>query len=270
MILEPGVLPIRFVALVALCYWRHQREKFVRDLFHSRTDLLIVPYQFFQEQVLIAKSIDLLGNPVYSVSCERARGVVWTGRLISLFSIRFEDTAIMSQADVTTERPKPWRPLTLGAGAIVVHEGRVLLVRNIHGLTRGRYLLPAGRINPGELPDQAAVRETLEETSLRVEIEGLMGVRIWVLDDGEHNYFFMFRARLLSPASGLRPNLDEIDDARFFTREEMQALTVEETWSGAIAIALKALDPGASMWPNYAGLSDTSGVDTPERWRIWM
>ena len=50
-------------------------------------------YQFFQEQVLIAKSIDLLGNPVYSVSCERARGVVWTGRLISLFSIRFEDTA---------------------------------------------------------------------------------------------------------------------------------------------------------------------------------
>lgn len=176
----------------------------------------------------------------------------------------------MSQADVITERPKPRRPLTLGAGAIVVHEGRVLLVRNIHGLTRGRYLLPAGRINPGELPDQAAVRETFEETSLRVEIEGLMGVRIWVLDDGEHNYFFMFRARLLSPASELRPNLDEIDDARFFTREEMQALTVEETWSGAIAIALKALDPGASIWPNYAGLSDTSGVDTPERWRIWM
>jgi 8-oxo-dGTP diphosphatase len=176
----------------------------------------------------------------------------------------------MSQADITTERPKPRRPLSLGAGAVVVHDGRVLLVRNIFGVTKGRYLLPSGHVNAGELPDQAAVRETFEETSLRVEIEGLIGVRIWVLDDGEHNYFFMYRARLLSPASEMRPNLDEIDDARFFSREEMQALTVEETWSGAIAIAFKALEPGASVWPNDAGLSNTSGVDTPERWRIWM
>jgi 8-oxo-dGTP diphosphatase len=176
----------------------------------------------------------------------------------------------MSESDVTSERPRPRRPLSIGAGAIVVHDDRVLLVRNIRGVTKGRYLLPAGRINAGELPDQAAVREMFEETSLRVEIEGLMGVRIWVMDDGEHNYFFMYRARLLSSISELRPNLEEIDDARFFTREEMDALSVDETWAGAIAIAYKALEPGASVWPNDAGLSEDSGVDTPERWRIWM
>jgi 8-oxo-dGTP diphosphatase len=176
----------------------------------------------------------------------------------------------MSESDVTSERPRPGRPLSIGAGAIVVHDDRVLLVRNIRGVTKGRYLLPAGRINAGELPDQAAVREMFEETSLRVEIEGLMGVRIWVMDDGEHNYFFMYRARLLSSISELRPNLEEIDDARFFTREEMDALSVDETWAGAIAIAYKALEPGASIWPNDAGLSEDSGVDTPERWRIWM
>jgi hypothetical protein len=50
----------------------------------------------------------------------------------------------------------------------------------------------------------------------------------------------------------------------------MDALGSEETWSGAIAIAYKALDPEASLWRNDAGLSDRSGVDTPERWRIWM
>jgi ADP-ribose pyrophosphatase YjhB (NUDIX family) len=172
--------------------------------------------------------------------------------------------------DIVGERPRTRRPLSMGAGAIVVSEGCVLLVRNIYGVTRGRYLLPAGRVNAGELPDQTAVRETFEETNLRVEIEGLIGVRIWIMDDGEHNYFFMFRAKLLSPVSDLRPNLDEIDDARFFTREEMRALSVEETWSGAIAIAYKALEPGATIWPNYADLSDTSGVDTPDRWRIWM
>ena len=176
----------------------------------------------------------------------------------------------MSQSDLFFERTKPKRALSIGAGAVVVHDNRVLLVRNIRGVTKARYLLPAGRVNPNELPDQAAARETFEETSLRVEIDGLMGVRIWVMDDGEHNYFFMFRARLLSPISELKPNLDEIDDARFFSKEELDALTVDETWAGAIAIANKALRPGSCVWPNDAQLSEDSGVDSPERWRIWM
>jgi ADP-ribose pyrophosphatase YjhB (NUDIX family) len=176
----------------------------------------------------------------------------------------------MAQSDISFERPKPRQPFSIGAGAIVVHDNRVLLVRNIHGVTKGRYLLPAGRVNPNELPDQAAARETFEETSLRIEIDGLMGVRIWIMDDGEHNYFFMFHANLLSSISELRPNLEEIDDARFFTRAEMDALTPDETWAGAIAIAYKALDPGATIWPNDADLSEDSGVDSPEKWRIWM
>ena len=176
----------------------------------------------------------------------------------------------MSQADVTGERAAPRRPISIGAGAVVVHEGRVLLVRNIFGVTKGRYLLPAGRVNVGELPDVAAARETFEETNLRVEIVGLIGIRIWVMDTGEHNYFFMFRARLLSPFSDLQANTGEIDDARFFSKEEMDALTVDETWAGAIAVAYKALEPDATVWPNDAGLSSDSGVDTPEKWRIWM
>jgi len=176
----------------------------------------------------------------------------------------------MSQSNISHEHPRPKRPLSIGAGAVVVHDNRVLLVRNIRGVTKGRYLLPAGRVNANELPDQAAARETFEETSLRVEIVGLMGVRIWVMDDGEHNYFFMFRAELLSPISELKPNLDEIDDARFFSKEELDGLTVDETWAGAIAIAYKALESGASVWPNDADLSEDSGVDAPERWRIWM
>lgn len=161
------------------------------------------------------------------------------------------------------------RPLSIGAGAVIVHDRRVLLVRNIRGVTRGRYLLPAGRTEPNELPDQTAVREAFEETNLRVDVVGLLGVRLWVMDDGEHNYFFMFLAQLRSPIGDLRPNLAEIDDARWFSREDMAALGAHETWSGAIAIAEKALDAGAA-WPNHAAMSDRSGVDVPERWRIWL
>ena len=176
----------------------------------------------------------------------------------------------MSQTDLPAGRPGPKRPLSLGAGALVVHNQRVLLVRSTYGVTKGRYLLPASRINPDELPDQAAARETFEETGLHVEIEGLIGVRLWVMDDGEHNYFFMFRARLLSPINDLRPDTRELDDARFFSKEEMQNLSMDETWAGAIAAAIKALEPDASVWHNYSDLSSDSGVDTPDRWRIWM
>ncbi len=162
---------------------------------------------------------------------------------------------------------EPW---LIGAGTVVVDNERVLLVRNRFGVTRGRYLLPAGRVNPGEMPDLAAERETFEETGLRVQVTGLLGVRIWAMDSGVHNYFFMFRARLLSPISELVPNLEEIDDARFFSRAELTALGADETWAGAVAVAFKALDGEAGTWPNDAGLSSDSGVDTTERWRMWM
>lgn len=161
-------------------------------------------------------------------------------------------------------------PWSMGAGALVVDNERVLLVRNRYGVTRERYLLPAGRVKPGEMPDRAAERETLEETGLRVQVTGLLGVRIWGMESGEHNYFFMFQARLLSAVSELRPSLEEVSDARFFTRAELAALGPDETWAGAVAIAYKALDAAANVWRNDAALSEDSGVATTEQWRIWM
>jgi 8-oxo-dGTP pyrophosphatase MutT (NUDIX family) len=168
------------------------------------------------------------------------------------------------------EKKQPRGPWSLGAGTVVVDQERVLLVRNRYGVTKGRYLLPAGRVHPGELPDRTAERETWEETGLRVEVTGLLGVRVWVMENGEHNYFFMFQARLLSPLSDLQPNLDEVDDARFFTRAELAALNPDETWAGALAIVYKALDGEASVWPNDPTLANESGVEMEDHWRIWL
>lgn len=184
------------------------------------------------------------------------------------------------QADLAMEKEKnsmssneeqrvrgPW---LIGAGCVVVDQERVLLVRNRYGVTRGRYLLPAGKVHVGEMPDRAAERETLEETGLRVEVTSLLGLRIWEMENGQHNYFFMFQARLLIPASELQPDFTEVDDARFFTREELAALGPEETWAGAVSIACKALDGSASTWLNHPDLASDSGVASPEAWRIWM
>jgi 8-oxo-dGTP pyrophosphatase MutT (NUDIX family) len=55
----------------------------------------------------------------------------------------------------------------LTVAVFVVHRGQVLL----HWHRRlGRWLPPGGHVDPGELPDEAAVRETLEETGLEIEL----------------------------------------------------------------------------------------------------
>lgn len=64
------------------------------------------------------------------------------------------------------------------AAAVIVRDGRVLLVRR--RLAEGSLLwqFPAGKIEDGETPEQAAVRETLEETSLTVRPIRLLGQRV--------------------------------------------------------------------------------------------
>ena len=52
----------------------------------------------------------------------------------------------------------------------VIHDaaGRLLLIRRGHDPHRGLWSLPGGRIDAGESPEQAVVREVREETGLEV------------------------------------------------------------------------------------------------------
>jgi ADP-ribose pyrophosphatase YjhB (NUDIX family) len=57
----------------------------------------------------------------------------------------------------------------------VVHRGRVLLL--FHSKL-GLWLPPGGHVEHGELPDEAAVREVLEETGVRCRLVGEYGVDV--------------------------------------------------------------------------------------------
>ncbi len=57
----------------------------------------------------------------------------------------------------------------------VVHEGRVLL--HYHRKL-GRWLPPGGHVEENELPDEAAVREVLEEAGMHVRLVGSRGVDV--------------------------------------------------------------------------------------------
>lgn len=65
----------------------------------------------------------------------------------------------------------------VAAVVFIEKDNRVLLVRRAVNPERGKWALPAGYIDYGEDPQDAAIREAREETGLDIEITGLLDVQ---------------------------------------------------------------------------------------------
>jgi len=66
----------------------------------------------------------------------------------------------------------------LFVGAVVMRDGQVLLVRQSAGHSlAGKWTIPWGRVEPGESPVVAALREVLEEGGVEAQVEGFLGVQ---------------------------------------------------------------------------------------------
>jgi ADP-ribose pyrophosphatase YjhB (NUDIX family) len=107
----------------------------------------------------------------------------------------------------------------VGANTIVERHGGVLLVRLNYGPRDGRWALPGGLVENDETPEQAAVRETAEETGFEVRLEGLLAS--W-MRPGFPILVVIYRASIESGVLRVAP--DEASEARFFPREELPPL----------------------------------------------
>jgi 8-oxo-dGTP pyrophosphatase MutT (NUDIX family) len=102
-----------------------------------------------------------------------------------------------------------------GACVLFDIDGRVLLVRHTYG--RRNWELPGGGAEPGESPDETAVREIREETGLTVELERLTGVYYEPRPAPEHNHgplvHFVFVARPIDDRAPvpMPPEIDAVD-----------------------------------------------------------
>jgi 8-oxo-dGTP diphosphatase len=107
---------------------------------------------------------------------------------------------------------------SLGAFAIIFDDHRRVLLCYRRDI--GRWNLPGGRVEPGELPTEAAIRETLEETGLEVEIDRLSGVYSKPQDN---DLVFAFVCREIG---GQLRVTDEAMESRYFDLDDLPAQTI--------------------------------------------
>jgi len=123
--------------------------------------------------------------------------------------------------------PAPTSIVVAASAFVLDPAGRLLMIRRTDS---GLYALPGGRHELGETMTETAVRETLEETGVTIEVTDLIGIysdpaHVVAFSDGEvrQEFSICFRAR---PVSGQPRPSDESSEVRWIPRDQLDALDI--------------------------------------------
>ena len=106
-----------------------------------------------------------------------------------------------------------------------IRNDEVLLIRKKRGLGEGKVVGPGGKVESGETPREAMVRETREEVGLRVEDAEKCGEFSFTL--GDHDGLFVHVFRTESFAGEARETEEAIPE--WF---EIDEVPYDEMWAG--------------------------------------
>lgn len=108
-----------------------------------------------------------------------------------------------------------------GVGILIEMEGGVVLVKRGGQVKPGQWALPSGYIEADESVEEAAIRESREETGLQVELIDLMGVYSFPEGPPTSGIIVFYRAR---PVGGTLRAGDDALDVRVFAPDELPEL----------------------------------------------
>lgn len=113
--------------------------------------------------------------------------------------------------------------------AVVIDDGRVLLIQRGREPSKGKWSLPGGRLEMGEMLEAAVKREAREETGLEIETDGIAGVYDLIVRDGDeisfHYVIIDYYAHQVS--GGLRAG-DDAADVRWVPFADLPTLDLAE------------------------------------------
>ncbi len=125
---------------------------------------------------------------------------------------------------------------TPAAGAMIVKDDKILLVKRSIDPGKGDWCIPAGFCEWTEHPQQTAVREIREETGLDIRIDGMFDIFMGMDDPRTHAVLILYLARILG--GELTPG-DDAADARYFDFDEIPSDIAFQAHRDALALYRK-------------------------------
>ena len=137
-------------------------------------------------------------------------------------------------------RSYPDRPF-VGVGAVIVADGKVVLIKRRYEPLAGRWSLPGGAVEVGETLEECVAREMLEETGLEVEVGPVIEVfdRISRDEDGRVRYHYVLVDYLCWPVAGALQAGSDVDDAILVPPSELGEYTLPPKATAVIERALE-------------------------------
>ncbi len=153
----------------------------------------------------------------------------------------------VSNAEDLRARRLPDRPIA-AVGALILREGRVLLVKRGQPPARGEWSIPGGVVEVGETLLEAVIREVSEETGLSVIVGPVVEVVDRIHRDAagrvEYHYViadFLCRERDVPTLGGspVEPQAQtDVEDARWVAPAELSAYRITERLANVVAKAV--------------------------------
>ena len=140
---------------------------------------------------------------------------------------------------MSESRQYPDRPI-VGVGAVIVDEGKVLLIRRRDEPLKGEWSLPGGMVEVGETLESALMREMLEETGLRVDVGPVVEVFDRIMRDEQQRvrYHFVLVDYLCWPADGSLQAGSDVDAAIWVDPATLARYSLTEKATSVIERAL--------------------------------
>jgi len=117
----------------------------------------------------------------------------------------------------------------VGVGAVLIHQGKVLLIKRGKEPLRGRWVVPGGTVEVGETLEEALVREVREETGLTVRPLEVVLVFDRIEREGDAvRYHYVIVDYLCEYVSGAPQAASDALEVAFVAREDLPGYALPE------------------------------------------
>ena len=136
-----------------------------------------------------------------------------------------------------------WGNYSVGVGALVVKDDKVLLVRRAQDPGKGYWTNPGGYIEQLEPIEETIVREVREESGIDARVKGIIALR----DQPRsiHNVYIAFELDYVDGEPV--PDQTEVDAAGFYSLEEMETMNVAPFTKWLVDVALHGSMDGLAI-----------------------